>query len=339
MRLFLQLNLSKLTTIDIIAPYMSNFWTKLGKPFTVLAPMDDVTDHAFRELVAQNLPRPDVFFTEFTNSEGLVSVGKQKVIRKFLYSENQRPIVAQIWGISPVNLKAAAKIVRDMGFDGVDINMGCPDKTVIKKGAGSGCIRDFEKTAEMIREVKSGAKNIPVSVKTRLGFNKIITDEWIGFLLKQGLDALTIHGRTAVQMSDGVANWDEIGKAVKLKNEISPNTTIIGNGDIMNHSQVLEMAKKHGVDGVMIGRGIFHDPWVFSKESEKKVRDVKEYFDLLKKHIEIFDETWGKTKNFAILKKFCKMYIKGFTGASEIREKLMNTKNTSEMLLLLKSYI
>ncbi|MCS7092534.1 MAG: tRNA-dihydrouridine synthase [Patescibacteria group bacterium] len=317
---------------------MPNFWTRLVKPFTVLAPMDDVTDYAFRELVANYLPRPDVFFTEFTNAEGLVSAGKKSVLKKFLYSDSHRPIVAQIWGINPDNLKKAAKMVFDLGFDGVDINMGCPDKKVVKKGAGAGCILDFEKTARMIAAVRSGAKKIPVSVKTRLGFNKIQTNEWISFLLKQGLDALTIHGRTAIQMSEGSANWDEIGKAVEIKNKVSPSTIIVGNGDILSYSQVLTMYDKHHVDGVMIGRGIFHDPWVFEKQIEKIQRDKKEYFDLLKKHIDIFDKTWGKTKNFSTLKKFCKMYIKGFDGASSLREKLMNAKDSKEMLLILQSF-
>lgn len=315
---------------------MPNFWTKLVKPFTVLAPMDDVTDYAFRELVANHLPRPDVFFTEFTNAEGLVSSGRERVLRKFLYSEFQRPIVAQIWGVVPKNMTKAAEMVAEMGFDGVDINMGCPDKKVVKKGAGAGCICDLKKTKEIINSVKFGAREMPVSVKTRLGFNKIQTEEWVGFLLSCSIDALTIHGRIATQMSEGEANWEEIGKAVKIRDQVAPHTIIIGNGDIKSYAQALEMYKKYKVDGVMIGRGIFHNPWVFEKTENEILRDKKEYFDLFRKHIDIFDRTWGKTKNFATLKKFCKMYIKGFDGASELRERLMDAKCSEELLSFLQ---
>jgi nifR3 family TIM-barrel protein len=314
---------------------MANFWQDLPKPFLVLAPMEDVTDYVFREIVAK-LPRPDVFFTEFTNADGLLSKGRQKLIRKFQYSESQRPIVAQIWGKNPENLFKAAELISDLKFDGVDINMGCPVKTVVKKGAGAGLIGNLSLTKEIIDAVKRGAQGIPVSVKTRLGIETIITEDWIGFLLEQKLDALTVHGRTAAQMSSVPANWEEIGKAVAIKNAKSPETILIGNGDIMSFAQAKDVQQKYGVDGVMIGRGIFANPWVFEKS--KDITHTKaEYIALLLKHVELHTKTWGNTKNFELMKKFYKMYIRDFDGAGALRQKLMECKTGQETIEIIKS--
>lgn len=309
---------------------MVNFWKSLPKPFLVLAPMEDVTDYVFREIVA-SLPRPDVFFTEFTSAEGLVSKGKERVIRKLKYSENQRPIVAQIWGLSAEAMNQSAKLVQELGFDGVDINMGCPERSVVKRGAGSGMIRNPSLAKEIIAAVREGANNIPVSVKTRIGIGTIVTEEWVSFLLKQKLEALTVHGRVARQMSTGEANWQEVGRAVQLRNEISPETIISGNGDIKNFSQALEMHEKFGVDGIMIARGIFSDPWVFERKTDQSIHTREEYLEHLLKHVKLYEKTWGKTKNFAAMKKFFKMYIKNFDGAVELRMELMETKNSSEV--------
>lgn len=308
---------------------MTNFWQRLPKPFTVLAPMEDVTDVVFREIVAQ-LPRPDVFFTEFTSADGLASVGREKTILKFKFTSHQRPVVAQIWGINPENMRLAAQIVEKLKFDGVDINMGCPDRAVVKKGAGAAMCTNPKLAKEIINKVREGAPNLPLSVKTRLGFDKIATEDWIGFLLKQNLDALTIHGRTGKQKSDVPANWEEIGKAIKLKNQLSPNTILIGNGDVKDWFEAEEKFHQFGADGVMIGRGIFNNPWVFGKV--KKEYSKEEYFELLKKHLTLFNETWGKTKNFAIMKKFFKMYVNNFEGAAQVRANLMDSKNFEEAI-------
>lgn len=317
---------------------MVNFWKKLPKPFLVLAPMEDVTDFVFREIVATTLPRPEVFFTEFTSAEGLTSKGYERVVGKLKFSENQRPIVAQIWGLSPEALNKAAKIVQDLGFDGVDINMGCPERSVVKRGAGSGMIRNPSLAKEIIAAVSEGAKNLPVSIKTRIGIGTVVTEEWISFLLCQKPDALTVHGRTARQMSLGNADWEQVGKAVKLRNELSPETIIIGNGDIKNFAQAREMYKKYEVDGVMIARGIFHDPWVFEKNINLTIHTKEEYLDHLLKHVKLYEQTWGKTKNFAAMKKFFKMYVKNFDGANELRMELMETKNVTEVEKLLNSF-
>lgn len=309
---------------------MVNFWKDLPKPFLALAPMENVTDFVCREIFSE-LPRPDVFFTEFTSAQGLFSEGRNETIQKLKYSKNQRPIVAQIWGTSPEILYKAAALVQENKFDGIDINMGCPDKTVVKNGAGSALIKNHALTKEIIHAVKAGANDLPVSVKTRIGFDEDKTEEWISFLLKQNINALTIHGRLATQMSKGCANWEEIACAVKIKNQISPETLIVGNGDIESFTQADEMHKKCKVDGIMIGRGIFSNPWVFERSRDIKMRQKEEYIEILLKHMKLYNNTWGKTKNFEVMKKFFKMYVKDFPGANKLRQKLMETKNSSQV--------
>lgn len=308
----------------------TKFWKSLPSTFLVLAPMEDVTDVVFREIMT-TLPRPDVFFTEFTSADALASLGRENAIRKFRYTENQRPIVAQIWGVNLENLKGAAKIVQDLGFDGVDINMGCPDKSVMKKGAGAALCKNPNLAKDIISAVREGAPDIALSVKTRLGYSEINTDEWITFLLKQNIDALTIHGRTATQLSRGEANWDEIGRAVKLRNLLSVETVIIGNGDIKSYADAVSMQKLSGVDGVMIGRGVFSNPWVFEKNLKTEKHLKAEYIGVLLAHLDLYEQTWGNTKNFEVMKKFFKMYVNNFPGASRLRDKLMHCKTSAEV--------
>jgi nifR3 family TIM-barrel protein len=314
---------------------MSNFWKNLPKPFTVLAPMEDVTSFAFRETVATLLPKPDVMFTEFTNVEALTSAGFEKTIQRLKFSENQRPIVAQIWGIDPESFYKSACIVHKLNFDGIDINMGCPERSVVKSGAGAAMINDQNLAKEAIEAVKKGAGNLPVSVKTRIGFKSIVTEEWITFLLEQKIDTLSIHGRTAKQASEGEVSWQEIEKAVKIKNEISPETVLVGNGDITSYSEAIELSKKYGLDGVMIGRGIFKNPWVFDKSSKPKKHTKEEYISILLKQMELNEITRNSEKSFEPMKKFFKMYINNFKGASILRKRLMETKNYQEAKKLL----
>ncbi|MBD3366327.1 tRNA-dihydrouridine synthase [candidate division WWE3 bacterium] len=319
-----------------------NFWQQLDTPFTVLAPMEDVTDFVFREIIAQTAP-PNVFFTEFTNVAGLMSEGRKVVAQRLKFSEKQRPIVAQIWGTDPKNYYEGAKLVAEMGFDGVDINMGCPQRNVVKQGAGAGLIETPKLAAEIIESTKEGvlaaegAEKIPVSVKTRLGFKKIITKEWAEFLLKQDIAALTMHGRTQGQMSKVPANWDEIKKVVKARDEIAPETVIIGNGDVADHKEAVKKAKKYGVDGVMIGRGIFTNPWAFEKAPIEHT--PKEHLDLLLKHTKLFVDTWETKKNFAIMKKFFKVYVRGFEGASTLRAGLMGCESLEEVETIVEKFM
>lgn len=310
---------------------MQNFWKQLPKPFLALAPMDDVTDVVFREIISTYLPKPDVFFTEFASADGLCSKGKDMVARKLMFTEHQHPVVAQIWGKTPEHFFEAAKLIESLKFDGIDINMGCPVEAVIKKGAGAALCTTHDLAAEIIAATKRGAPNIPLSIKTRLGLDKVVTEEWVTFLLQQNIAALAIHGRTAVQMSTGEADWSEIGKAVKIRNKIAPQTVIIGNGDIKSYAQAEEMHKKHGVDGVMIGRGIFNNPWVFEKTLTPVMHKKEAYINLLLKHVQLYDKIWGKKKNFEMLKKFFKMYVKDFEHASELRQKLMLCKTSPQV--------
>ncbi len=314
---------------------MNNFWLKLKKPFMVLAPMDDVTDNAFRKLINETA-RPDVFFTEFTSADGLTSAGKKRVIQKLKYEEGQRPIVAQIWGNNPINMEKSAKIVAQLGFDGIDINMGCPIRAVVRKHAGAGMIGDYKLTKDVIEATRSGAGDIPLSIKTRLGITTNIATEWCEFLLEQKIDALTVHARTAKQMSTGGANWDEIGRVVTLKNRVSPKTVIIGNGDIKSYSNAWEMYQKHHVDGIMIGRGIFSDPWVFSKNQQEHTRE--EYLTLLKKHLAYFIQENPDPeilkRRYPAMKKYFKIYITGFRGANDLRQRLLETNSPEEVMKL-----
>jgi nifR3 family TIM-barrel protein len=310
---------------------MTNFWHHLPSPFWVLAPMEDVTDTVFRQIVA-SVGRPHVFFTEFTNVEGILSSGSDEVMKRFKFSEAERPLVAQIWGNDPEKFYSSAKIIKNLGFDGIDINMGCPVKHIVNQSACSALIGQENLVKEIINATREGGDNLPISVKTRIGRKTITTEEWIGFLLNQELDALSIHGRTVAEMSKAPAHWDEIGKAVSLRNELGSDTLIIGNGDVDNLVQANNLVQEFGVDGVMIGRGIFANPAVFAGiELSQLDRN-----NLFINHISLFNQTWGKTKNFQILKKFVKTYVSGFEGATEIRIKLMQARDCKELIKMVE---
>lgn len=314
---------------------MKNFWQELKSPFFILAPMDDVTDDVFRQVVG-SCAKPDVYFTEFTNVDGLNSKGKEKLMPRLQFEKSQHPIVAQIWGKKPENYFKVAQMLKEMGFDGIDINMGCPEKNVVRNGNCSGLIREPERAREIILATIEGAGGLPVSVKTRIGLDTIITEEWIGFLLGFDLAAITVHGRTAKEMSKVPAHWDEIAKAVQLRDKQQETSNkrpvIIGNGDVLTYQDGLDKVKEFGVDGVMIGRGIFHNPFVFDPKG-KKIQDlgIQDRLELLLRHARLFDKIWGDTKNFNILKKFFKIYVSDFDEASELRVKLMETHNLADV--------
>lgn len=298
--------------------------------------MDDVTDTVFRQIIA-DCARPEVFYTEFVNVDGLQSPGREKLLPRLKFSKIEKPIIAQIWGKTPENFYKTAKDVVEMGFDGVDINMGCPHKPVIKNGCCIALVNKRPLAAEIIQAVKEGAGNLPVSVKTRLGLSEV-DYSWHEFLLGFDLDLLTIHGRTAKQMSKVPADWEAIVQVRKLRDKIAPKTLIVGNGDVKNRAQGEELAKKHSLDGIMIGRGIFDNPFAFSENSQQKwVNSTKqEKINLYKKHVELFAETWqNNERKIHTLNKFCKIYINGFDDAKELREKLMQAKTTDELLALL----
>ena len=309
-----------------------NLWQELAKskkPFLVLAPMEEVTDTVFRQIVA-GVARPDVFFTEFTNVEGLQSVGREKLIHRLRFTESERPIIAQIWGKEPKNFYEATKLIKRLRFDGVDINMGCPEKDVVKNGCCIALINNRGLATEIIAAVKEGAGDLPVSVKTRIGLDKIITEDWCGFLLEQKIDALTVHGRTAKEKSDVPAHWDEIAKVVSLRNQSKSKTVIIGNGDVKDFLDAKSKLQIANVDGAMIGRGILENINAFN--AQPATLSPQENINLLREHLKLWEKTWGNTKNFAIMKKFVKAYIKGWEGAGELRAKLMNSTSVSQAI-------
>ncbi len=329
---------------------MKNFWQELPKPFFALAPMEDVTDTVFRQIVA-SVGRPHVFFTEFTNVEGIChwmatslsaaadppllysGEGRGEVlIQRLIYSDLERPIVAQIWGNNPDKFYEAAKLIKELNFDGIDINFGCPERNIVKQGSCSALIGQETLVDEIIKATLEGGGGLPVSVKTRIGRKEIVTDKWVGFLLTQQLAAITIHGRTAVEMSDVPAHWDEIAKAVRLRNQSKFKTLIIGNGDVVDLESAKCLVLSAKVDGVMIGRGIFANPALFSGITLSDEQQQK----LFIKHIQLFDETWGKSKNFQILKKFVKTYISGFEGATEVRLKLMQAQDCKSLVKMVE---
>jgi tRNA-dihydrouridine synthase len=315
---------------------MNNIYNQLKKPFTVLAPLDDVSDVVFRQIISK-CSKPDLFFTEFVNVDGLQSIGRDKLLHKLWKTDSDNPIIAQLWGKNPDNYYKTAKQLVEMGFSGVDINMGCPDKAVIKNGCCVALINNRELAKDIIKATKEGVEGkIPVSVKTRLGFNDIDLT-WHEFLLNQELDALYIHGRTKKEMSLVPAHWDAINDIRILRDKISPSTKIIGNGDIKNKKQANEYAMKYKLDGIMIGRGIFDDPYAFSDQSEWLNFTREQKINLFKDHLSLFISTYkNRERNQNVMKRFCKIYINNFAGAKELREQVMVQKTLEDILTILK---
>jgi tRNA-dihydrouridine synthase len=309
-----------------------NMLPKLPKPFFVLAPLDDVTDTVFRQIVA-DCARPDLFFTEFVNVDGLQSPGRPKLIRKLKFTKTEKPLIAQIWGLQPENFYKTAQELVDLGFTGIDLNFGCPEKSVVHNGACVALINNRELAVEIIQAtIRGAAGKIPVSVKTRLGFNEIDLS-WHELLLDQGLDMLTVHGRTRKEMSKVPAHWDMIGEVRKLRDGKKLNTLIVGNGDVTSRAQGLELAKQYKLDGIMIGRGIFTDPFVFAEASPWENYSKEQKIELYRKQVQLFADTWQPGERAVhTLNKFCKIYISGFDGAKELREHLMQAASTDELL-------
>ncbi len=327
-----------------------NFWEKLNKPIIVLAPMADVTDPSFRRLFAK-YGKPDVTWTEFVSADGLImapdnnpdSTGfssKQKLLKDLEYSEEERPIVAQLFSGKPEMMEKAARLVQDLGFDGLDINMGCPDRSVEKQKSGASLIKNPELAKKIIEAARQGAPLIPISVKTRIGYNKIEEMEnWISELLSTKPAALTIHWRTRQEMSKVSAHWELARRAVELRDKISPETILLGNGDIDTLEKAESIISETGVDGVMVGRGIFGNPWFFNPEIIRD-RDIslEERLRVLVEHTKLFSEILFH-KNFAVMKKHYKAYVEGFDGAKELRMKLMDAKDPEEVENIVEDFI
>ncbi|MBN5714484.1 tRNA-dihydrouridine synthase [Staphylococcus aureus] len=313
-----------------------NFWSELPRPFFILAPMEDVTDIVFRHVVSE-AARPDVFFTEFTNTESFCHPeGIHSVRGRLTFSEDEQPMVAHIWGDKPEQFRETSIQLAKMGFKGIDLNMGCPVANVAKKGKGSGLILRPDVAAEIIQATKAGG--LPVSVKTRLGYYEI--DEWkdrLKHVFEQDIANLSIHLRTRKEMSKVDAHWELIEAIKNLRDEIAPNTLLTINGDIPDRKTGLELAEKYGIDGVMIGRGIFHNPFAFEKEPREHTS--KELLDLLRLHLSLFNKyEKDEIRQFKSLRRFFKIYVRGIRGASELRHQLMNTQSIAEARALLDEF-
>lgn len=329
-------------TAEEIAPV--NFWKDIGRPVACLAPMEDVTDTTFRETVLRisDAGCLNVLFSEFTSTDGMCheegrkSVGKRLLIntseRKLLQALNVR-IVAQIWGSDPEKFYRVSRMLsEEHDFDGIDINMGCPVRKIVKQHSCSALINEPELALDIIRATREGSR-VAVSVKTRIGFNKVVTGEWISKLLEARPDAIILHGRTQKMQSTGEADWNEIKRAVQVRDAAGSSTLIIGNGDVNSFEDGLNRTAGSGCDGFMVGRGIFRNPWLFRRNITEP--DVAERLGVLLFHLDLFDKTWGGERNFPILRRFFKTYLHSFPGAAELRAALMNANNAGEVRSLI----
>jgi tRNA-dihydrouridine synthase len=311
---------------------MQTTWHDLPRPFFILAPMEAVTDVVFRHVVKQ-AAAPDLFFSEFTNATGWVHAGEKAIAGRLVKTDDEKSIVAQIWGGEPGDMEQLAIHCKELGYDGIDINMGCPAKSAIKSG-GSALIRNPQLAAESITAAKTAG--LPVSVKTRLGYTHIDEwKEWLTHLLKQDIVNLTIHLRTKKEMSKVPAHFELIPEIIALRDEIAPQTLLTINGDIEDRAHGLKLVEENpGIDGVMIGRGVFHNPFAFESEPREHTKD--ELLDLLKSQLDLYDKYSHLTNRpFDTLKRFFKIYVRNFDGAAELRDKLMHTKSTEEVRALI----
>ena len=309
------------------------------KPIMCLAPMADVTDAAFRRMFVK-YGRPDVFWTEFVSADGLCSAGKNNLLIDLKYSSAEHPIVAQIFGAKPKNFYTSARLLAELGFDGIDINMGCPDRKVEKQGAGAALIKNPKLAQEIILATKAGAAGLPVSVKTRIGYNKNETETWMPALLAAKPAAIIVHGRTRKEMSKVSARWDIIGRAAEIVKESKVGALIIGNGDVADLVDAYQKAKQYNLDGIMVGRSVFGKPWWFrpSPLSKGGGMNAKKKLEVMAEHTKLFEKLFAGHKNFNIMKKHFKAYASGFDGAKELRIKLMGAKTAKEVGEIVESF-
>lgn len=344
-----------------------NFWTKLSKQILGLSPMDGVTDHPYR-FIQKKYGKPTIIYTEFTNVEG-VCHGATTLLRDFIYDESQRPIVAQIYGKTPEYFRQTAVVLCELGFDGIDINMGCPAKSVEHSGSGAALIKTPELAQQIIEATKLGiqdyvggkrskdcddisnaiskeveqlhralpteyqkVRSIPVSVKTRIGYSDVVIEDWISTLLEMEPAAIAVHGRTLKQQYSGNANWNEIKKAAKLCHQTK--TLILGNGDVQSLEDAQRKIKDYDVDGVLIGRATFGNPFIFNNKPEKSV------FEIALEHSQIFESTYSSKPryNFLPMRKHLGWYVRSISNAKIVRADLFKTNNAKEVETVLKKY-
>jgi tRNA-dihydrouridine synthase B len=292
------------------------FWAKLKKPILALSPMDDVTDAAFRRLIAY-CGKPDVMITEFVSVDGLCSEGRDRLLKDLRYDACERPIVAQLFGSDPELFQQSAALVASLGFDGIDINMGCPVKAVCNIGAGSSLLTKPALAQEVIQATIAGAGGLPVSVKTRIGYDKLQTEEWASALLEAHPAAITFHLRTKKEQSQVPAHWEEMPKIADLAQ--GTGVIVLGNGDIKSIEQAERVCAETGCDGVMIGRAIFGNPWLFNRERRLEDITMDVLLETMLAHCRLYVEVFGDDKKFVVMRKHLMAYASGFPGAKELR--------------------
>lgn len=324
---------------------MQGFWAKFPKPIIALAPLANVTDAAFRRVIAKysKVPggAPYITWSEFVSADGLALApeeGRAKLMRDLVFTEAERPIVAQFFTSNPTHMERAAALAQELGFDGVDINMGCPDKAIERQGAGAKLITTPAVAQELVAAAKRGAPNLPVSVKTRLGFNKDTLEEWLPALLEAKPVAVTVHARTRKEMSKVPARWERVARAVEIRNELGSDALILGNGDVHDLEDAKQKAAETGADGVMLGRAIFGKPWLFSNSKEYD-HDVERKLRVLIEHMREFEALLGDIKSFAIMKKHFKAYVEGFDGAKELRAALMEAPDPAAVEQTIEAFL
>lgn len=295
--------------------------------------MADVTDTAFRRIIAK-YGKPDVTWTEFVSADGLCSPGREILLHDLKYTEGERPIVAQLFTAHPEKMEQAAALAEKLGFDGIDINMGCPDRSIEKQGAGAAMIKNKALAKEVIRAAKRGTK-LPVSVKTRVGYNSVELEEWIPALLEEDIAVLTVHARTRKEMSAVPARWEHVKRAVEIRDAMGKDTLIFGNGDALSLEDAREKVAATGADGVMLGRAIFGNPWLFSE----KIPSIEEKLRVMVEHTQAFEDLLGGVKSFSIMKKHYKAYVNGFDGAKELRVELMEAKDAAEVRAITERFL
>lgn len=337
--------------------------------------MADVTDAPFRRMIAKysahertdgTIKGPDAMWTEFVAGDGLVLAnpeGRKKLLSNLIYSEAERPIVAQLFTSNPEHMEIASKLVAELGFDGVDINMGCPDRSIERQGCGSAMIKNPQSAREVIRAAKKSG--LPVSVKTRIGYYKNQLEEWLPLILEESPAVVTIHARTRKEMSKVPAKWERVKRAVEIRNEMKSETLIIGNGDVLSREDGLEKAEFSGADGVMVGRALFGNPWFFhphislplrltalptsgvdrdtitkkdTSDTKLEYVSVEERLQVMIEHTKLFVELLPH-KNFAVMKKHYKAYVNSFPGASELRAKLMEQNSPAEVETVVNDFM
>ncbi|KAF4321021.1 hypothetical protein BBO99_00005231 [Phytophthora kernoviae] len=321
---------------------MTSFWRSLARPLYCVAPMANVTDAAFRRLITE-IAKPSVMWTEFVSCEALThdADSRRRMMTTLMYAEQERPVVAQLFGSKPEQFYESAQIVRDLGFDGIDINMGCPETNVNNQGSGAALMLDPELAVQIVTACKRGAGDLPVTIKTRIGFHRIDYKDWVLRLLATEPEVLTVHGRTRNEMSKVPAHWDVIGEVVTLAKSAGSPALILGNGDVSSLVEAQQKVDEYGVDGVMFGRALFGNPWLFQGYQDNSHVCVKEKLEIIRRHTQLFQTMLADPGlvGFPRMKKFYGSYLKGVPNARHLRDRMARTQNAEDVYTILDEAI